>query len=331
MKVYQLESFSPDSPFLERDQQISSPGVNEIQVKVVATSVNPIDTKVRDGLVPAISPDIPAVIHSDLSGEVVAVGAAVTQFKIGDKVYGCAAGFKGLNGALAERVNVPASLMALAPKSIPLAEAAGIPLVAITAWQGLFDKAHIGLGQTVLIHGGCGGVGHMAIQLAKLAGAEVSTTVSSENKAQLAASLGADHVIAYQQEKPEEYVSRLTAGKGFDVVMDTVGGHNLDASFQAVKSQGQVVTIAARSQHDLTPMHGKGASLHMVFMLTPLLTGEGREHFSSILSKLQRLVDQNKLKLLVDPAKFSFSQAAQAHEFLKSGKQLGKVLLRTDL
>lgn len=330
MKVYQLESFSPDAPFVERERSISPPDVNEIQVKVAATSVNPIDTKVRDGLVPGISPDLPAVIHGDLSGEVLAVGEAVTQFKIGDAVYGCAAGFKGLSGALAESVNVPASLMAMAPATLPLAEAAGIPLVAITAWQALFDKANIKLGQRVLIHGGCGGVGHMAVQLAKLAGAEVFTTVSNSSKAELASSLGADHVIDYHKEAPEEYVARLTAGSGFDVVMDTVGGANLDASFKAVKDQGQVVTIAARSQHDLSPMHGKGASLHMVFMLTPLLTGEGREHFSVILSKIKNLVDQNKLKLLLDPSYFSFTLAAQAHAFLKSGKQLGKVLIRAE-
>jgi len=329
MKAIVLESYGPNSSFKAVDTPIAPPPANYLQVAIAATSVNPIDCKVRAGLVPAINPATPAILHGDIAGTVTAVGEGVSGFAIGDCVYGCAAGFKGLGGALAERVNVPAALMALAPKSIPIEDCAALPLVAITAWQALFDKARIQPGQKVLVHGGCGGVGHMALQLAKIAGAEVSTTVSSEAKAEIARQLGADHIIFYQQESVAEYLERITGGAGFDVVVDTVGSDNMDRSFQAVCTHGNVVTIAARSTHDLTPLHSKGASLHVVFMLTPLITGEGMAGHGAILKRVQGFIDLGKLKPLIDRQRFSMTanQVAEAHAYLASGKAMGKILI----
>ena len=328
MKAFVLESFKTDSPFIERDIPLPPAGIDEVQIKVLATSVNPIDCKIRNGLVPAISPDFPAVLHGDFSGHVVSLGENVKGYKTGDEVFGCGGGVKGLGGALAERMNVNINLLAKAPANLTLEQAAALPLVSITAWQALFNKANISLGQKVLIHGGCGGVGHIAVQLAKAAGAEVTTTVSSQEKAEIARSLGADHVVNYSDTSVAEYVETLTQGEGFDVVLDTVGGENLDLAFQAVCLGGQVVTIAARSTHDLTPLHSKGASLHVVFMLAPLLTGKNNGQYAKILQYISSLIERSQLRPLIDKHQFTMNQVAQAHEHLVSGAALGKIIIK---
>jgi NADPH2:quinone reductase len=202
-----------------------------------------------------------------------------------------------------------------------------LPLVGITAWEALFDKANISNGQRLLIHGGVGGVGHIAVQLAKWAKTHVSTTVLSENDFNLAKSLGADEVIDVSQESPLQYVQRLTQGEGFEVVLDTVGGKNLDRSLDVAAINGKVVTTAARSTHDLSPMHNKSLTLSVVFMLLPLITHHGREHHGEILKKLAEIVDQGHLKPLVDPTRFTLETVSEAHAWLESGKAKGKVVV----
>jgi len=233
-----------------------------VLIRVAASSVNPIDLKIRSGMVPHLAPSFPAILHGDVAGVIEEVGEGVTGFQVGDEVFGCA-GFNPHGGALADYLLADASLIAHKPKTLSFREAAALPLVSITAWEALFDRARIEKGQKVLIHGATGGVGHIAVQLAKIKGAIVHTTVSSA-KTDIAASLGADTVIDYQKTAVADYVKQYTDGEGFDVVMDTVGGSNIDRSFEAAKKGGTVVTIAARSTHDLTPMHNKGLTLHAV-------------------------------------------------------------------
>ena len=229
-------------------------GDGQVIIDVRATSVNPIDQKIRSGFVPAITPAFPAVLHADVAGIVSAVGPGVTHLKEGDAVWGCAGGFKGLpSGALADRMLTDARLVGLKPASLNFQEAAALPLVGLTSWLSLVDRAQVQRGQRVLIHAGTGGVGHVGVQLAKALGAEVHTTVSSDHKASICRQLGADHTIFYTRENPEEYVHSATQGQGYDVVFDTVGGDNLDASFAAARVGGTVVNIAARSTHDLSP------------------------------------------------------------------------------
>jgi len=162
-------------------------------------------------------------------------------------------------------------------------------------------------------------------------GAIVFTTVSSEEKGRLAKSLGADVVIDYKKQTVEEYVREYTGGAGFDVVFDTVGGANLAASFQAAAAGGSVVCIAARGTHDLTMVHSKGLSLHVVFMLLPLLTGYGRAHHGEILRRLAGLVEGGRIRPVLDPDVFSFSQVANAHKKLELGRAIGKIVLINDL
>ena len=296
-------------------------------IQVKATSVNPIDTKVRGGAVPAVAPEFPAVLHGDVAGVVVDVGEGVTEFKAGDEVFGCAGGFKGTGGALAEYMLADAQLLAPKPKNLTMSQAAALPLVTITAWESLYNRANVQNGQTVLIHAATGGVGHVAIQLAKLAGAKVFTTASSEEKLSIGKRMGADVAINYREQTVDEYVKEHTGGKGFDVVFDTVGGENLDRSFQAAATYGTVLAIAARSSHDLSPLHAKALSLHITFMLLKVMNKEQRQEYGKILREVSNLVEEGKLQPLVDERTFNFDQVKEAHSLLESNKAIGKIVL----
>lgn len=327
MKAQVITQFGEPSVFVTQDIPKPELKPGYVLIRVAASSVNPVDYKIRSGRYAKITPDFPAVLHGDVAGVVEAVGAGVTEFKVGDEVYGCAGGLKGEGGALADFMLADARLIAKKPKSLNMAEAAALPLVSITAWEGLFNKINLSSGQKVLIHAGTGGVGHIAIQLAKWAGAEVYTTVSSAEKSAIATTLGAKEAINYRNESVADYVQRLTDNKGFDVVFDTVGGENLDKSLAAVALNGDVITIQANSTHDLAPMHARGASLHVVFMLIPLIYNLQRERHGKILKRVAELVDEGKLKPLIDAHQFTFEEVGKAHALLESGKGLGKVVL----
>jgi NADPH2:quinone reductase len=327
MKAYVIHSFGAPSVFTKVDIPIPEVKPGHLLIKVYATSVNPIDCKVRSGAVALISPEFPAILHGDVAGVVEAVGEGVTQFKKGDEIYGCAGGFRGLGGALAEFMLVDAKLIAKKPHSLSMQEAAALPLVSITAWLALFEKAKLANGMTILIHGGVGGVGHIAVQLAKWCGAKVFATVRKKEDVALVKSYGAGEVILLQDEDVEKYKKRLTNDQGFEIIFDTVGGENLNNSFAAAALNGTIVTIAARSTHDLTPMHSKGLSLHCVLMLLPLLTNQHREHYGKILEKVAAIIDEGQLKPRVDSHHFTLEQVAQAHQLLESGGARGKIVI----
>ncbi len=301
-----------------------------VLIRVKATSVNPIDCKIRSGALTAIAPDMPAVLQGDVAGIIEAVSPDVKNFSVGDEVYGYAGGLRGTKGALAEYMLADAKLLAKKPTFFSMTETAALPLVAITAWEALFNKAKITKDKHILIHGGIGGVGHIAVQLAKWCGAKVSTTVLQQEDFSLAKSLGADEIINAKEEQVEDYVNRLTQGRGFDIVFDTVGGPNLDRSFAAAAINGTVVTIVARSTHDLTVMHNKGLSLHVIFTLLPLLNNMRREEYGKILEKISGIVNQKQLRPLIDPHKFTLETVRDAHVLFESGKAQGKVVIIVD-
>lgn len=330
MKAQLINRFGDPSVFELSD--ISKPTLKpgHLLIKVCATSVNQIDCKIRSGAVGAIAPDFPAILHGDVAGIVEAVADDVKTFKVGDEVYGCAGGLKGSGGALAEFMLADAKLIAKKPKSLSMLESAALPLVSITAWEALFTKAKLTNKNTILIHGGVGGVGHIAVQLANWCGAKVFATVLKNEDFSLAKSFGATDVINAKEEDVEKYVARLTKNEGFDIVFDTVGGPNLDKSLFAAATNGAVVTTAARSTHDLTPMHNKALSLHVVFMLLPILKNQGREAHGKILSQIASIVDEGKLKPLIDSNHFNLKSAPEAHALLESGKAQGKVVISID-
>ncbi|MBR8644601.1 zinc-dependent alcohol dehydrogenase family protein [[Brevibacterium] frigoritolerans] len=330
MKAQIIQSFGDPSVF--QLEEVSKPELKpgHVLIQVKASSVNPIDTKVRAGAVPAVAPEFPAVLHGDVAGLVSAVGEGVTEFKVGDEVFGCAGGFKGTGGALAEFMLADADLLAHKPMNLTMEEAAALPLVAITAWEALFNQAHLVPGQDILIHAATGGVGHIAIQLAKWQGATVYTTSSSQEKLEIGTRLGADVTINYREESVHDYVQKYTDGKGFDVVFDTVGGENLDRSFEGAAVHGTVAAIAARSTHDLSPVHSKGLSLHVTFMLLKILNKDMHKQYGEILKKVAKVVEEGKLRPLVDPNMFTFDEVSKAHEYMESGKAIGKIVLKND-
>jgi len=332
MKAMVIRQYGGPDVFVQ--EEIATPAFiprRHVLIQVKATSVNPVDYKIRSGLSGKSAPAFPAVLHGDVAGVITQTGEDVNHLRVGDEVYACAGGVRGTAGALAEYMLADADLVALKPKRLTMEEAAALPLVAITAWEGLVDRARVSPGQSVLVHAGAGGVGHVAIQLAKCFGARVIATASNEKKIAIAKALGADEGINYRKTSVQDYVEACTGGRGFDIVFDTVGRENLQRSFEAVANGGQVICIQSNSVQDLTPLHAKSVSLHAVMMLLPLWTGEGRKRHGDILSKVARLVDEGKVKPLLHAERFPFTKVAEAHRLLESGKANGKVVLTNDL
>lgn len=309
--------------------ELSPPSVKagHVMVRVAATSVNTIDTMIRqlgqENL--PLSPDLPAVLGMDFAGTVEAVGEGVTNFSQGDEVYGCAGGVTDLQGTLAQYMLADANLIARKPKTLSMREAAALPLVGITAYEGL-KRAGIRAGQKVLVHGGAGGVGHVAVQLARHLGADVYATGTGEDKIGVIEGYGAT-AIDYQSEKVADYVEKHTGGAGFDVVFDSVGGENLANSFEAAALNGNVATTVSLVALDLTPAHFKGLSLHVVFMLIPMLHDRGREEHGAILAKLGEIVDTGALQPLLDEKQFGLGEVGKAYDRLTSGQGIGKVVV----
>lgn len=326
MRAWIIEEHGGPEAFKEVELPTPTPGPGEVRIKVAATSVNPVDYKIRSGAAEALCPAKPAILHGDVSGVIDAVGDGVDRFVVGDAVYGCVGGYGSTPGVLADDAIADVRLLAHTPKSISLEDCAALPLVAITAWEGL-DKLGGLRDQHLLVHGGTGGVGHIIVQLAKARGAHVSATVGSKNKAALAKQLGADQTIHYKEETVGQYVDRLTGGNGFDAVFDTVGGANIDTSVQASKLNGDVVCIQGRGAIDGGQLHARACSLHLVFMLIPILHDSERERHSAIMRDAAVLVDNEQLKPLIDDKRFTFDQIADAHAYAESGEQVGKVLV----
>ncbi len=329
MKAVTAAEFGSPDVLTLTDVPEPSPGANQVLIRVRATSVNPIDGKIRSGLVPPIAPDFPMILQCDVAGVVEAVGAGVSQWQPGDEVFGCAGGIKGHCGALAELMAADADLLARKPAGLTFAQAAGLALVGITAWEAVVDAPEIRPGDPVLVTGGTGGVGHLALQLAHLRGACVTTTAGAADKAAKAAELGAEHVIKYQEEDVVARANAITGDAGFTTVIDTVGGANLAHSFQQVSPGGHVVTINSRTEADLTPLHAKGGRFSAVFMLRPMITGKGRAHHQFILTRLAQLLESGKITLLeaAESRNFSLADAAEAHRLLESRKAMGKITL----
>ena len=332
MRAYIVEHAA--GPFTQVDLPRPEPAVGQALVRVRASGVNPLDTKIRAGKAAHAQQPLPAVLGLDMAGVVEEVGAGVTTFLPGDEVYGMVGGVGGLQGTLAEFVAVNADLLARKPKTLTMREAAAMPLITITAWEGIVDRANVGGRvkahgkQTVLIHAGAGGVGHIAVQLARAFDAEVFATVSPE-KQHIVEGFGATP-IDYRTLSTEQYVDLYTAGQGFDVVYDTVGGATIDASFIAVKRYtGHAVSCLGWSTHSLAPLSFRGATYSGVFTLMPLLTGFGHAHHGEILRAAAELADEGKLKPLLNQQCFAATNTGDlnaAHALVESGA-LGKIVV----
>lgn len=326
-----LNKFGEDAPFEYFDKPDTEPGPGEVSVRLHATSVNPVDTKIRADGGGGIAPDNPVILGCDVAGVVIAAGPGVSRFTEGEEVYGCAGGVKGRDGTYAQRMIADERLLAKKPETLSFREAAALPLVAITAWESLIDRANVQPGETVLVHGGSGGVGHIGVQLARLCGAVVHATVGNSDNARIATELGADETINYREHSVADYVERLTGSHGYDVVFDTVGGPNLESSIEALANNGRcATTVSLGASPDLSGLHIKNASLHVTFMLVPMLTDEGLEHHGMIMKRIATLVDSGRIKPLIDDSQFSLDDIGAAHKRVTSGKATGKVVVDID-
>ncbi len=326
MKAMVINQFGGTENFVLAEQPMPELKPGHVRVKVAASSVNTVDTMIRQmGNDLPIAPALPAILGMDFAGTVEALGEGVTQFSIGDEVYGCAGGLADLQGSLADYMVVDTQLIAHKPKTLSMREAAALPLVGITAYEGLV-RAGTKAGQNVLVHGGSGGVGHVALQLANHFGANVYSTGGGEAQLALIEHLGAT-AINYKTESVEDYVTKHTDGKGFDVVFDSVGGANMSNSFEAAALNGQVASTVSLVELDLSTAHFKGLSLHVVFMLIPMLHNTKRAEHGEILKELAAIVDAAALKPVLDEQRFTLTEVGQAHARLASGKAMGKVVV----
>jgi len=322
MKAYVVAA--ANGPFSEVEMPTPLPAQGQVLVRICASGINPLDTKIRAGAGGHANQPLPAVLGLDMAGVVDAVGAGVTAFRPGDEVFGMVGGVGGLQGTLAEFVSADAALLALKPKGLTMRQAAALPLVTITAWEGLVDRAAIHAGQKVLIHAGAGGVGYAAVQIALAFGATVFATVS-DDKRSIVEELGA--IAIDRHSSVEEYVAKHTGGEGFDIVYDTLGGAVLDASFLAVKRYtGHVVSCLGWGTHSLAPLSFRAATYSGVFTLFPLLTGVGRANHGHILHEASKLAERNQLRPMLAEQRFGRNELSAAYELVARGSK-GKVVI----
>ncbi|WP_395352676.1 zinc-dependent alcohol dehydrogenase family protein [Variovorax sp. UC122_21] len=305
MKALQLTSFGGPESFELCDLPLPVPQAGQILVRVHATSINPLDYQVRRGDYPDLVP-LPAITGHDVSGVVEEVGPGVTAFSPGDEVWYTPQIFDG-PGSYAEYHVAAQGIVGKKPSSLSHLEAASLTLVGGTAWEALVVRAALRVGESILVHGGAGGVGHVAIQLARAMGARVFTTVREANF-EFARSLGADALIDYEKEDYVDAVLRETGGRGVDVVFDTIGGDTLSRSPDALAQLGRVVSIVdiARPQN-LVQAWGKNASYHFVF------TRQNRGK----LDELSALIERGQLRPHVG-AVYSLADIPLAHARLES-------------
>lgn len=306
MKAARIHAYGASSEIRIEDAPLPSLADDDVLIRVVATSVNPVDWKIRKGYLKSFIPyEMPLTMGWDVSGVVEKTGPAVTRFKPGDAVYSRPDIRR--NGAYAEYVALRESEIAFKPATISHVEAASLPLVSITAWESLFTTAGLTEGQKVLIHAGAGGVGSIAVQLARAKGAHVTATASA-GKADLVRSLGADEVIDYRSQD----FSKLA--KDMDVVFDTIGGETQEKSWSVLKPNGMLVSITDRPSEDRARAEGKRAGYVFIDPNAPILT------------ELARMVDLGHVRPLI-AAEFGLNDTARAQDFSETGRATGKVVI----
>lgn len=306
MKAIRIHSYGDPSVLRYEQAPLPDLAEDDLLIRVIATSVNPVDWKIRQGLARSmLDYPLPLILGWDVSGIVERTGRAVTRFRPGDAVYSRPDIRR--NGTYAEFVAVRESEVAPKPATLSHVEAATLPLVSITAWESLFTTGGLQAGQRVLIHAGAGGVGTIAVQLARARGGQVTATASAANAA-LVAGLGADEVIDYRQ-TPVAQMPR-----GFDLVFDTIGGATQDASWDLLAPGGMLVSIVSPPAQEVAQARGLRAGY--VFI----------QPNAAILTQLGQMVDMAQIRPVVG-AEFALKDIRQAHEFSETGRARGKIAI----
>lgn len=331
MKAFTLERYGDRTGMRAADLPDPQVGADDVLVKVHAASVNPLDIRIRNGDFKTFLPyRLPLVLGNDLAGTVVRVGPSVTRFTVGDEVYGRPD--KDRIGTFAELIAVHQDDLAPKPATLTMAEAASLPLVALTAWQALVERAHVQPGQKVLIHAGAGGLGSVAVQLARALGAHVATTVSTA-KVDLADDLGADEVIDYRTQDFETLLD------GYDVVLDSLGGENLTRSLRILKPGGTAISVAGPPDPAFARELGANPFLRLAMTALSFRTRRQAKGLGVTyaflfmkadgdqLRRLTTLVDTGEIRPVVDRV-FPFEETLQAMEHVEKGRaKAGKVVV----
>jgi NADPH:quinone reductase len=303
-------------------------GERDVRVRLRAAGVNPIDCKLRSG--GTISGSLPVVLGWDGAGVVESTGPAVSWVRPGDEVYFCDGGFGPTPGTYQEVKVVDERYLARKPARLSFVEAAAAPLVTITAWEALRERARVRAGDSVLVQAGAGGVGHMSVQIARLAGGRVATTVTAGPKSELASSLGAQLCIDYTREDVGEQLRGWTGVDGADVVHDTVGGKTFTACFSLVRPYGDLVSNVESPWEDeaINAMHSRNLRVSFTWMPAPSVFGwpEHRERQRVILEQAAAHFEAGDLRVAVG-ATFALDKAADAHRAVETGQVVGKTVL----
>jgi len=307
MKAVCIYRYGGPEVLTYEDAPCPHPDAGEVLVRVHAAGINPVDWKIREGhLKEMLAHTFPLILGWDVSGVIEAVGPGTSRLKVGDEVFSRPDVMR--DGAYAEFIVIKESEVALKPKSVDHLHAAALPLAGLTVWQSLFDAADLAAGQRVLIHAGAGGVGHLAVQLAKWRGAHVAATASGRNH-EFVRSLGADYVVDYETQRFEEAVQPV------DVVFDTMGGDTQERSWKVLKPGGILVSIASPPPPDTAKTHG----VRSAFVFTQPNAGQ--------LAEIAGLVDAEKVKVVVETV-LPLSDATRAQELSQRGHGRGKIVLR---
>ncbi len=322
MKAMVMTAFGDPKVLEMQDLPDPTPGDHDLLIKVLATAVNPVDCKTRQA--PRWGDRHPPMILGfDVCGEVVETGSDVQTFAVGDTVFASPNIIR--DGANAEFVCVDARTAAIAPSSLTPAESAALPLASLTAWESLHEHGSLQADHTVLIHAGAGGVGHIAIQLAKAAGARVLTTAGYDDSIQLCTDLHADHVINYRSENVLDRVMELTDGKGCELVLDTVGGEVFNQSIACLRHFGSLVTIVPGVPGDtINDLFAKCASIHFEFMGCRTMNNIDLDGQADILKQVAAAADTGTLRPHISKT-YSLDQLPEAHTQQESGRTRGKL------
>jgi len=312
MKAIVLKKFGDADSFALQDVAIPEVGIGELLVRVIATAINPLDYQIRRGDYPQYVP-LPAIIGHDVSGVVEKVGPGVMDFEVGDEVFYTPKIFGPKGGSYAQYNVVPETLVTPKPANLSHEEAASTTLVGGTAWEALVTRAKLSPAESVLIHGGAGGVGSIAIQLAKAMGATVYTTARGSDL-EFVRQLGADHAIDFSSQNYTDEIASLTVGKGVNVVLDTIGGMTLSQSPHVLSDGGRVVTLVdLATPQNLVAAWGVNAEYHFVFT---------RQNRGKLLA-LKVLLESGRIRPVIG-ARFSLAQIPEAHTALERGEVDGK-------
>ncbi|MGB3636229.1 MAG: zinc-binding dehydrogenase, partial [Rivularia sp. (in: cyanobacteria)] len=328
MKAIVIEEFGTPSVLKQAEIPTPSAGDGEVLIEVKASSVNPVDWKIRNGFGAFLCPSFPSVLHPDCSGVVAQIGNGVSNFQVGDEVWSFASGIMGKQGALAEYMPAEIRMVAKKPKSLSFEDAATLPLVSVTAWLCLLERTKIEPGSNVLIQGGTGGVGFIALQIAKeKLNVNLYATCGSDEKCRIAEDLGAKKAFNYKTITVEEMVDYATGGKGFDVVFNTPGALSINASVEACCFGGTILDIN-NSFPTKGNFQGKQLGFLSVFAGYPIVNGFNQAKVGEILTEISQMVDAGKIRPLIDERRFTYAQIQAAHDYQENGKLIGKVALK---